>query len=38
VTRKPISTKVRLVAQQIGMALLLALMLFVIFNDFANIF
>ncbi|HOH08135.1 MAG TPA: RIP metalloprotease RseP [bacterium] len=38
VTRKPISTKVRLVVQQIGMAMLLALMLFVIFNDFVNIF
>ena len=38
VTRKPISTRVRLIAQQIGMALLLALMLFVIFNDFSNIF
>jgi regulator of sigma E protease len=38
VIRKPISTKVRLVVQQIGMALLLALMFFVIFNDFSHIF
>ncbi len=38
VIRKPISTRIRLVVQQIGMALLLALMLFVIFNDFSNIF
>ncbi len=38
VIRKPISTRVRLVVQQVGMALLLALMLFVIFNDFSNIF
>lgn len=38
ITRKPISTKVRIVAQQIGMALLLALMVFVVFNDFKNMF
>ncbi len=38
IIRKPISTKVRLAFQQVGMALLLALMLFVIFNDFSSIF
>ncbi|HNW58476.1 MAG TPA: RIP metalloprotease RseP [bacterium] len=38
VIRRPISTRVRLIVQQVGMALLLALMLFVIFNDFSNIF
>jgi regulator of sigma E protease len=38
IIRKPISVKIKLVVQQIGMALLLALMLFVIFNDFSHIF
>lgn len=38
IIRKPISTRVRVVMQQVGMALLLALMLFVIFNDFSHIF
>ncbi len=37
VTRKPISTKIKMVVQQIGMALLLALMVFVIINDFIHI-
>jgi regulator of sigma E protease len=31
-------TKIKIVAQQIGMALLLALMVFVIFNDVINLF
>ncbi len=35
---KPFSVKVRLVWQQVGMALLLALMLFVIYNDVAKLF
>lgn len=37
VTRKPISTKIKMVVQQIGMALLLALMVFVVINDFMHI-
>jgi len=38
VIRRPLSVKVKLVVQQVGMALLLALMLFVIVNDFSHIF
>lgn len=38
VMRKPISAKIKLVIQQVGMAVLLALMLLVIFNDFSHIF
>ncbi len=38
IIRRPISTKVKMAVQQVGMALLLALMLFVLFNDFRNIF
>lgn len=34
---KPLKTKTRLVIQQIGMALLLTLMIFVIFNDIARL-
>ena len=34
ITRKEPSTKVRIIAQQIGMFLLLGLMVLVIFNDF----
>jgi len=37
VTRKPISTKIKMVVQQIGMVLLLALMVFVVINDFLHI-
>ncbi|MBN1543691.1 RIP metalloprotease RseP [candidate division KSB1 bacterium] len=37
VKRKPISVKTRLVWQQVGMALLLALMFFVILNDFFSL-
>ena len=37
IKRKPISLKARLVWQQIGLALLLALMIFVVFNDVANL-
>ncbi len=37
VIRRPISTKIKMVVQQIGMALLLALMVFVIINDFLHI-
>jgi regulator of sigma E protease len=33
ITRRPISTKIKMTVQQIGMALLLALMVFVIIND-----
>jgi regulator of sigma E protease len=32
-SRRPISNKIKMVVQQIGMALLLALMVFVIIND-----
>ncbi len=35
--RRPISVKVRVVVQQIGMALLLALMVFILINDFQKI-
>jgi regulator of sigma E protease len=38
VIRRPLSTRVKMVVQQIGMALLLALMIFVIFNDMTNLF
>jgi regulator of sigma E protease len=34
---KPLKTKTRLVIQQIGMALLLTLMIFVIYNDIARL-
>jgi regulator of sigma E protease len=37
IMRRPISIKTRLVVQQIGMALLLALMVFIIINDFQKI-
>lgn len=33
ITRRPISTKIKMAVQQVGMALLLALMVFVIIND-----
>ncbi len=33
ITRRPISTKIKMTVQQVGMALLLALMVFVIIND-----
>ena len=38
IIRRPLSTKFRIVTQQIGMALLLALMIFVVFNDVVNLF
>ena len=38
VIRRPLSTKIRIVMQQIGMALLLALMIFVVANDVINLF
>ncbi|MBN1465323.1 RIP metalloprotease RseP [candidate division KSB1 bacterium] len=37
VTRRPISNKIKMAVQQVGMALLLALMVFVIINDFLRI-
>ena len=37
VTRRPISNKIKMAVQQVGMALLLALMVFVIINDFLKI-
>lgn len=37
VTRRPISVKAKLMVQQIGMVLLLALMLFAIINDFTHL-
>lgn len=36
VTRRPVSTKIREVAQQIGIFLLILLMIFVIYNDIVN--
>ena len=36
IKRKPLSIKTRLVIQQVGMAFLLALMAFIIFNDIAR--
>ncbi|MDZ7292376.1 MAG: RIP metalloprotease RseP [candidate division KSB1 bacterium] len=38
ILRRPVSVRVRLVVQQIGMALLLALMIFIVINDFQKIF
>lgn len=35
-TRRPVSTKIREIAQQIGIFLLILLMIFVIYNDIAN--
>ncbi|MBN1558884.1 RIP metalloprotease RseP [candidate division KSB1 bacterium] len=37
ITRRPISTKIKMAVQQVGMALLLALMVFVIINDVLRI-
>jgi regulator of sigma E protease len=37
-TRRPVSTKVREVAQQIGMFILLLLMVYVFYNDISRIF
>lgn len=37
VIRKPLSTRVKMIIQQIGLALLFALMIFVVFNDMINI-
>ncbi|RPI03250.1 MAG: RIP metalloprotease RseP [Calditrichaeota bacterium] len=37
IIRRPISTKIKMTVQQIGMALLLALMVFVIINDFLRL-
>ena len=36
ITRRPVSIKVREIAQQIGIFLLISLMIFVIFNDIVN--
>jgi regulator of sigma E protease len=36
ISRRPVSTKVREIAQQIGIFLLISLMIFVIFNDIVN--
>jgi len=38
IRRKPVSVKVRLAIQQVGMVVLLALMAFIIFKDFSHIF
>ena len=38
IIRRPLSVKLKLVVQQIGMAILLAFMVFVIFNDVTNLF
>lgn len=38
IIRKPLSIKFKMVVQQVGMALLIALMVFVIVNDFSHIF
>lgn len=37
ITRRPISTKIKMAIQQVGMALLLAIMVFVIINDFLKL-
>jgi len=37
IIRRPVSTKVKMVVQQVGMVLLIALILFVIFNDLRHI-
>ncbi len=37
IIRRPLSVKLKMVVQQVGMALLLALMLFVIVNDFSRL-
>ncbi|HPG38364.1 MAG TPA: RIP metalloprotease RseP [bacterium] len=37
VIRRPLSVKLKMIVQQVGMALLLALMLFVIVNDFSRL-
>ncbi|MFQ6115787.1 MAG: site-2 protease family protein, partial [bacterium] len=38
VVRRPVSSRVRLIVQQIGMALIIALIIFILFNDLRNIF
>ncbi len=38
ITGKPIPTKVKVAIQQVGMALMLMLILFVIYNDISRIF
>ncbi len=38
VLRRPVNTRIREIAQQVGMSLLLLLMIFVFYNDFARIF
>jgi len=38
VTRKPLSVKTKVAIQQVGMAILFALIIFVIFNDIRNVF
>ncbi len=38
ILRRPVSVRVRLIVQQVGMALLFALMVFIIFNDIRRVF
>ncbi len=38
ILRRPVSVRARVIVQQIGMALLLALMVFIVINDFQKIF
>ena len=38
IIRRPLPIKIRLIVQQVGMAILLALMIIVVFNDVRNIF
>ena len=38
IIRRPLPIKVRLIVQQVGMAILLALMIIVVFNDVKNVF
>ncbi len=38
IIRRPLSVKLKMIVQQVGMAILLALMIFVIFNDFSQLF
>jgi regulator of sigma E protease len=38
ILRRPVSVKVRVIVQQVGMALLMALMVFILFNDIRRLF
>jgi len=38
ILRRPVSVRIRIIVQQVGMALLMALMVFIIFNDIRRLF